>query len=194
MIQSFDEFERSYVNDPQKMHNLQMHMSGQMGEFFDRTMIHRHHKNKYTMFFYHSLFANIDRADLDRLQAGPHYSPQPYCPPGAADEQLAKILHKQFPWFKQQEAQQEIQLKIIRQQEIQLKQQAATIKCQEGEINQQARIIESRNNLNRRLIDTLILYQNKHDPVSYDYKAIKARNHLINSEFKRISKLLKTAI
>lgn len=165
------------------MHILEAQMRGH-SSFLHGATINRHKANKYIMFLYHSLFANITTNDLSHLKVGVDY------PPDMVDEHLSKILHKQFPWFKQQEA----QLKIIRQQEIQLKQHAKTIERQEDEINQQARIIESRNNLNRRLIDTLILYQNKYDPVSYDYKAIKARNHLINSEFKRISKLLKTAI
>ncbi len=72
----------------------------------------------------------------------------------------------------------------IRQQEEQIAEQANLIQ-------QQAKIIESRNDLNRRLIDALVLYRNKPEMVSYDYAAIKARNHLLNKEFKRINKLLK---
>jgi uncharacterized protein (DUF3084 family) len=82
----------------------------------------------------------------------------------------------------------------IREQADQIKIQSEKIKQKDDEINQRDKIIEARTNLNRRLVDTLILYQNKHDAVLYDYDDIKKRNYLLNNDFKKISKFLKSAI
>jgi hypothetical protein len=47
--------------------------------------------------------------------------------------------------------------------------------------------------LNKRLIDTLMLYRYKefNNTTTYDYDEIKQKNKALNNEFKRVAKLIK---
>jgi hypothetical protein len=91
------------------------------------------------------------------------------------------------------------QADIIKMQAGQLKQNKTQLKQQKDELKQQAdqlaekdRIIMARTNLNKRLIDTLIIYKHKQpDGPTYDYQEIKARKQKLHAEFKRLSKLMK---
>lgn len=67
-------------------------------------------------------------------------------------------------------------------------------KCynQHEQLIEKERIIMARTNLNKRLIDTLLIYKHKQpDGPVYDYKEIKARKQILHSEFKRLSKLMR---
>ena len=101
--------------------------------------------------------------------------------------------------IKMQEAQLTRQENQLRDQKQQLKIQKKQLKEQEDSINQQAdqlaekdQIIMARTNLNKRLIDTLLIYKHKQpDGPTYDYQEIKSRKQSMHREFKRLSKLMK---
>ncbi len=98
--------------------------------------------------------------------------------------QQANLISKQEVQIQQQELN-------LNKQEAQIQQQKLNLNKQKEKIFKQIEIIKSKNISNKRLINMLDLYKNKPEIVSYDYAAIKARNHLLNKEFKRINKLLK---
>ncbi len=104
-----------------------------------------------------------------------------------------KLKHQEAQ-FNQQEAQ-------INQQRTQLGGQSAIIqklakKDQlitdlKAQLEDKDKIITARTKLNKRLVDTLILYKNMHDITIYDYKEIKNRKQKLHAEFKCVSKLMK---
>lgn len=80
----------------------------------------------------------------------------------------------------------------IDQQEILLTNQSEMITTLETQLAEKDRIIMARTNLNKRLIDTLILYKHKqNESPTYDYIEIKSRKQKLHAEFKRLSKLMK---
>ena len=63
----------------------------------------------------------------------------------------------------------------------------------ENKINVLTEELNKKDNLNKRLIDTLMLYRYKefNNTITYDYNEIKQKNKALNSEFKRVAKLMK---
>ena len=62
----------------------------------------------------------------------------------------------------------------------------------ETQLAEKDRVIMVRTNLNKRLVDTLILYKHKQsESPTYDYTEIRSRKQKLHAEFKRLSKLMK---
>lgn len=117
-------------------------------------------------------------------------------------KQLAYELKLQAKWVNQLVAQLDEQAQTIKMLSThlenldkRLKQSDQFVK-QLNELNTQIaekdQIIIARTNLNKRLIDTLLIYKHKQpDGPTYDYQEIKYRKQKLHSEFKRLSKLMK---
>jgi hypothetical protein len=63
----------------------------------------------------------------------------------------------------------------------------------ENKINKLEEELNKKDMLNKRLIDTLMLYRYKefNNTTTYDYDEIKQKNKALNNEFKRVAKLIK---
>lgn len=62
-----------------------------------------------------------------------------------------------------------------------------------NEINKLTKELNKKDELNKRLINTLMLYkyQEFDNTITYDYEDIKQKNKALNAEFKRVAKLMK---
>jgi hypothetical protein len=80
----------------------------------------------------------------------------------------------------------------LKKRKDQLKEQKHLIKQQADQLAEKDRIIIARTTLNKRLIDTLLIYKHKQpDGPTYNYHEIKSRKQKLHWEFKRLSKLMK---
>jgi hypothetical protein len=63
----------------------------------------------------------------------------------------------------------------------------------ENQINIITKELNKKDELNKRLINTLMLYRYSefNNTITYDYEEIKKRNKTLNTEFKRVAKLMK---
>lgn len=63
----------------------------------------------------------------------------------------------------------------------------------QNKINKLEEELNKKDMLNKRLIDTLMLYRYKefNNTITYDYNEIKQKNKALNTEFKRVAKLMK---
>jgi DNA repair exonuclease SbcCD ATPase subunit len=194
MAQNFSEWSTFYSKgeDIYSLLSLERCVTG-----YTQEQIYMRQKRSYILGKYaEHLNLNTNLAHLTTSEEVNHYVNQCHMNSINQDETQIKMQQNTIDVQKDELKQQADTIKMqagqLKQNKTQLKQQKDELKQQADQLAEKDRIIMARTNLNKRLIDTLIIYKHKQpDGPTYDYQEIKARKQKLHAEFKRLSKLMK---